>query len=210
MILSRLPAAALSFLTVLMPPGAGSAEVQVRVTQEEYSVSGKDGAAIMRQIRRKGPTHGTIGRAIAQTRYTLDYGYDSAAAHGRCHVIDPWVRLGIVFVYPRLDGAVSPELRQRWEAFLEGAKAHEKGHAELAVEMAEAVDAALRQASFPGSKGCTSLKAAVDREVRRIFGAHEARQRKFDRTEHRQGGPVERIVDSLKGEAARAYQRPGR
>src|SRR5690606_1574111 len=125
LILSRLSAAALSFLAVLPPSGDASAEVRVQVAHEEYSVSGADGAAIMRQIRRKGPTHGTIGTTIAQTRYTLDYGYESTAARGRCHVVAPWVRLAIVFVYPRLDGDVSPELRKRWKAFLEGAKAHE-------------------------------------------------------------------------------------
>src|SRR5690606_32290713 len=114
---------------MLFLPAMAVAEPQVRRTISEYAVSGKDGAAIMRQIRRKGPSHGMIGRAIAETRYVLDFGYEVQQSQGRCHIANPWVRLEITILFPRLDGDVSLDLRQRWEHFLAGARQHEEEHA---------------------------------------------------------------------------------
>jgi predicted secreted Zn-dependent protease len=197
-------------LALLFAAAPAAAEPEIRVRVEEYPVSGRNGAAVMDQIRRKGPEHGAGGRTIAQTRYTLDYGYEGRWRNGRCRPDSPWVRLELTFVYPRLEGAAPPELRSAWEVFLDGARAHEQGHADLAIEMARAAETALRSASFPSGQDCAGLRAAIDREIRRIFEAHEARQRRYDRREHRHGGPVDRIVDALQGDAIRAWQPPQR
>src|SRR5690606_32282879 len=128
---------------------------------------------IMRQIRRKGPSHGAIGRAIAETRYVLDYHYDIQAGQGRCHVVKPAVKLMITFVFPRLAGEQTPELRQSFDSFVVGARSHEQGHAQIAIEMAHAAKRALSQASYPlGRSGCKGLDDAVDREMQRIFTSY--------------------------------------
>lgn len=188
---------------ILLAMSSADAEPRITFAFEEYPVSGRTGAEIMAQIHRKGPRHGQISRAIAQTRYTLDYGYRTAQAEGWCTVAMPWVRLDIIYVYPRIPSQTEPELRAHWEIFMHGVRAHEKGHADLAVEMARAAEAALQSFRQPANAGCLKLKRGVDRMIRRIFDEYESRQARYDRIEHRQDGPVARIIARLTGKEAR-------
>lgn len=187
---------------MLLAISQADAEPRITFAFEEYQVSGRTGAEIMTQIHRKGPRHGPMSRAIAQTRYGLDYGYRTEQAEGACRVAMPWVHLDIIHVYPQIPSETGPELRARWETFMQGVRAHEKGHADLAVEMARAAEIALQSFRQPASAGCARLKRDVDRMIRRIFATFERRQALYDRIEHRQDGPVARIIARLTGKDA--------
>jgi predicted secreted Zn-dependent protease len=93
------PLRLLAFLTALFAlvwaDGVARAEPTVRVAVEEYPVLGRTGGEIMKEINRKGPRHGFLVRAIAQTRYALDYRYEAVEAAGSCRVASATVELDI-------------------------------------------------------------------------------------------------------------------
>ncbi len=78
-------------------------------------------------------------------------------------------------------------------------KRHEKAHGEMARQMARAVERSLVGFTVPNDPGCRKARAESKRRMQRIYADYEARQIKFDQREHRDGGPVERLIDRLVG-----------
>lgn len=186
---------AIVFVLCLAAPA--EAEPTVNVHVDSYSITGTTGAGIMKQINRKGPRHGFLARAIAQTQYSLDFGYEAARSADRCRVVSAWVKLDIAYVYPKLESRIPAALQRRWKRFLQGVRAHEERHGALAIEMAKATEKSIAGMSAKADERCDGLERAVKREAQRIFDRYEAEQRRYDREEHRKGGNVDRIVEAL-------------
>lgn len=170
----------------------------VRVTIEEYVVDGRTGAELMAEIRRKGPRHGIMTRAMAQTRYGLAFDLDAAPRRGQCRVLRAEVRLDITYHYPRLARPLSPAMQKRWQAFLAGVRRHEEGHGDLARRMAAEVERALLRMAEPGGReACAIIRQKAPRLAERIFERYETMQKRYDAAEHRNGGPIDQLVERL-------------
>lgn len=179
-------------------PHAALAEPVIRVSVEEYAVEGSTGAELMDAIRRKGPRHGIISRAMAQTRYSLDYDFEAVRRGDRCRIVKVEVRLDMVYFYPTLARPVSPALQRRWQIFLRDVRRHEQGHGALAKRLARDTEKALLALSAPGGDtSCERVRQKVPGVVLRVFRAYENLQVRYDETEHRKGGPVDRMVQRL-------------
>ncbi len=184
----------LAAMAAISPARAGP-KVTSRTTT--FPVSGATGEALLKELERKGPKHGFTSRAIAQTRYTMNSEADWTYSGGICSVRRPAVRLDITYIYPRVEGEISPGLRGRWQRFMGGITAHEEHHGRLAREMAGEADRALAGLRVEDGKGCGRLQAEIKRVVATIVARYEARQRQFDVVEHRSGGHVEGLVRRL-------------
>lgn len=193
----------LALLTALLAVSATSISAhtrpKVKVTTSEYVVTGKTGKELMKQINRKGPRHGFLVRAIAQTQYTLSYGYEAEQLKTHCRVSKAWVELELNYVFPKLGNRVSADLASRWRRFMGGVRAHEEIHGKLATQMAAATERSMLETTIRGSRGCSKLRRTIQRQVKRIFDKYEATQRRFDREEHRKNGNVEALVSGLSG-----------
>jgi predicted secreted Zn-dependent protease len=178
-------------------PALAAPKVTVQVSY--YDIAGKSGSELLRSMDRKGPRHGFMGRAIAQTRYKIKWSGSLGERDGKCRVAKSDVRLEISYVYPRIPDKAQGALRGRWDRFLADVVRHEQRHSKIAREMATEVDAMIR--TYKPAKG-TNCNAA-ERELRRrfdvIYAKHDKRQREFDATEHREGGHVDAMVHALVG-----------
>lgn len=195
--MSRLayPAAA---LFALMLCGAAQAAPKVSVKSTSYAVSGKTGAAILADLERKGPRHGFLTRAIAQTHYKMNAEADWKHEGGKCRVTRPLVRLDITYVYPRLSDAVAASVKQKWNRFMAGVVKHEEVHGRIATEMARAAHDALATIRVKGDgRGCERLRREMKRVVNAVVADYEKRQRRFDQVEHKDGGNIEGLVARL-------------
>lgn len=173
------------------------ARPKVSVKTKYYNVRGKSGAEVLRQINRKGPRHGFLVRAIAQTSYTLSYSYDTVKTSKGCRTKNVVVKMDIVYTYPKLRGNVSRDLNRRWSRFYRGVKVHEQVHGKLAQQMAAAAEKSLKATRASGKRGCRKIKTIASRKVDKVFKAYERKQIAFDKKEHRDGGNVERLVIAL-------------
>jgi predicted secreted Zn-dependent protease len=176
---------------------AAHAGTKTVVRTETYAVAGQNGEALMRAMNQKGPKHGFLARAMAQTRYSVQWDMDWAPTAGGCKLRRANAVLAITYRYPRISGTVAPELKQRWTRFMAGVRAHEETHGQIAQEMAAAADKAISGMATSNDPDCTKAQSEVRRRVNRIYAEYERRQRKFDATEHHYGGNVDGLVALL-------------
>src|SRR4051794_41983530 len=61
---------------------AGPPAITVSVSRESYPIRGKTGDQLLEAMDRRGPKHGLLTRAIAQTRYSVGWDITWAANGG--------------------------------------------------------------------------------------------------------------------------------
>ncbi|MGE0501422.1 MAG: DUF922 domain-containing protein [Rhizobiaceae bacterium] len=177
--------------------GGAAADVRVKVANKHYQISGKTGAALLDAMDRRGPKHGFLTRAIAQTRYSVTWEIEWAENAGTCRVRNADAVLDITYTYPKIAGAVSADLGKRWKRFFAGVRKHEETHGHIAREMVAAAERAVIGFTTRNDRTCSKSKREIKRRVDEIYAAYEARQIEFDRVEHREGGNVHGLVASL-------------
>jgi predicted secreted Zn-dependent protease len=176
--------------------GEAAAGVEVSEKTRGYEISGKTGEALLAAMDRRGPKHGFLTRAIAQTRYSVSWTIEWAETRAACRVKDIDGKLDITYTYP--DAHELPRgMQRRWARFLAGVKKHEKAHGDMARRMARTVEKTVAKLSIANDPGCRKTRARVKDRMAAIYADYEARQIKFDAREHREGGRVEGLIGAL-------------
>lgn len=184
---------------VCLAATAASADVKVKTKVVNYTISGKTGDALLDQMDRRGPKHGFLTRAIAQTGYSVDWAVDWREKAGACRVANVEATLSITYNYPKIAGSLPPDVARRWARFMTGVRKHEETHGRIARQMLTAAEKSVAGLSTRNDRGCRKTQAEVKKRVERIYAEYEARQRTFDRIEHSDGGNVEKLVLRLAG-----------
>jgi predicted secreted Zn-dependent protease len=177
--------------------GAASAEVKVTERTANYAISGKTGTALLDAMDRRGPKHGFLTRAIAQTRYAISWRIEWGETSTACRVKRLDGDLAITYTYPRISGKPSADLARKWETFHAGVKKHEEMHGRLARQMATAAEKSVGKLIVRNDRGCRKARLEAKRRMSAIYAEYEARQLRFDAKEHRQGGRVEGLIEAL-------------
>lgn len=176
---------------------AAYAGTKTIVRMETYSVAGQNGEALMRAMNLKGPKHGFLARAMAQTRYSVQWDMDWTSAGGGCKLRRADALLTITYRYPKVAGTIGSELKQRWSRFMAGVRAHEQTHGQIAREMVAAAHREITGVASSNDADCAKSKAEVRRRVNMVYADFERQQRKFDAKEHHYGGNVDGLVALL-------------
>jgi len=186
------------FLAALAFVSPCRAAPKVSVKTNTFSISGASGETILKELERKGPKHGFMSRAIAQTRYTMNSdAQEWRHDNGVCAVTKPSVRLDITYIYPKVNDTMSGAMRGRWQRFMSGVTKHEQTHGRLAREMAQAAESAILSLRVKDGASCTKLRAELKRVVNLVVADYEKRQRTFDAVEHKGGGNIEGLIRRL-------------
>lgn len=187
------------FLAVLCGGTVGAARADITVTSrtQAYNISGRTGAALLREMDKRGPKHGFLTRAIAQTGYSVAWTIEWGESAKSCHVNKIDGALAITYTFPRVSGVMSADLKRRWGRFTTGVRKHEETHGALARQMANAAEKSIARLTVPNDPGCRKARAEAKRRMAAVYADYEARQIKFDTKEHRAGGRVEGLIASL-------------
>lgn len=177
--------------------GAAEAGVKVRTVEKTYSIAGATGDQLLTEMDRKGPKHGFLTRAIAQTRYVVSWDIAWSAERGGCRVDQVEAKLDVTYTFPRVSTRMTPALRKRWDTFLSGVRKHERVHGIVARRMVEAAERSVSGVAVKRDPNCRLARAEVKRRVDAAYRKYEAQQHRFDDVEHRDGGNVARLVDRL-------------
>jgi predicted secreted Zn-dependent protease len=178
--------------------GEAVAGVKVSEKTRGYEIAGRTGAALLAAMDRRGPKHGFLTRAIAQTRYSVSWKIEWGETRTACRVKSIEGKLDITYTYPNARG-LPPPLERRWARFLAGVRKHEKAHGDIARQMARAVEKSVAKLSVDDDPGCRRARAEAKGRMTAIYADYEARQIKFDAREHREGGRVEGLIGALTG-----------
>lgn len=187
----------MSLALLVSAPAAAKPKIEVKTTY--YTVHGTSGRRLLEQLNRHGPRQGWWARSIAQTRYATSWGAEWYYSKGYCRVKNAPVTLSLTFEFPKLASGAPRDLQRRWADFIVEVKKHENHHAELAKQMAAAMEKAALATSVRGDKHCAHMEAVLKRNVGAVMDAYEARQYAFDEQEHVDGGHVDQMVARLIG-----------
>lgn len=186
---------ALTCLAVATPPAvAGSS---VKVTTQNYEISGATGAALMSAMDHKGPKHGFLTRAIAQTRYSVSWDVETAETANDCRLKRATPTLHLNYMYPRVSSRMSADLNRRWQRFMAGVRKHEEQHGAIARKMVQVAERSIGGLRIANDRGCRKVNAEMKRRVNAVYADYERRQEAFDAKEHRPNGNVEGLVGAL-------------
>lgn len=182
---------------LMLAAGSASADVQVSIKKTNYDITGKTGVALLQAMDRRGPKHGLLTRAIAQTGYTVGWEIEWDSRGDVCRVKNAAAQLAITYTFPRVVNDVSPDLKRRWTRFMQGVRKHEERHGTIARQMVDTAERAVSGLSMKNDPGCRKSQAEVKRRVDAIYADYEARQMRYDAREHAAGGNVDKLVIAL-------------
>jgi predicted secreted Zn-dependent protease len=175
-------------------PALGGVKTSVRT--ETYVIVGDTGEALLDAMDRRGPRYGLLARAMAQTRYRVDWEYDWRRSGSMCRLKSADATLSIVYRYPELARPASRELGRRWKTFIAGVRRHEKMHGRIARQMVFAAHRSISKLT-KRSDYCVSAKRKIERIIDAVYAEYEDRQTRFDDREHGVGGNVDRLLGML-------------
>lgn len=179
------------------PAPAALAGTMVLVQTRTYDITGTTGLALMEAMDRKGPKHGFMTRAIAQTGYTVDWDLDAGQDNGVCHLRRANGTLNLFYTFPRVALTTTPALQKRWTRFFAGVRAHEETHGRIARQMMRATERSIRSLKLADDPLCDKTRREARRRIKATYAAYEVKQIAFDAHEHRDGGHVEHLVTAL-------------
>ena len=173
------------------------AGVKVKVKTQDYAIAGKTGEVLLDAMDRRGPKHGLLTRAIAQTRYSVAWKMEWGETRTACRVKRADGELSITYTYPRVDGPLSADLAVKWRRFLVGVRKHEETHGMIARQMVVEAERSISRLKIRSDPGCRKSRKEVKRLIDAAYAKFEGRQAAFDQREHREGGPVEGLIAEL-------------
>lgn len=177
--------------------GPAEAGVKVVTRTQTYPIVGATGQALVKAMDRNGPRRGFMTRAIAQTSYTVDWQFKVEAAGKACRLIAADGTLNLTYTFPRVASPMTASLGARWKRFFAGVRKHEREHGRLARAMVAASSKAAHGIASDADPSCQRTRREAKRRIDAVYRAYEIRQVAFDASEHRDGGPVERLVTAL-------------
>lgn len=193
----QLALACLSAALGWFPSGPASAGIKVSTVEQAYQIRGQTGAELLAQMDRRGPRHGLLTRAVAQTRYSISWDVVWVRQGGACRVESADGVLSITHIYPQVASPAPRSLQRRWKEFMAGVREHEQKHGKIALQMARAAERSAKSVAFARDPYCRRSRAEVNRRIGAVYAAYEQQQADFDDIEHRENGPVERLISRL-------------
>ncbi|PBC02594.1 DUF922 domain-containing protein [Mesorhizobium sp. WSM3860] len=189
-------------LTCLVALGAlcapqASAGTRVLVQTRTYDIAGNSGGALIKAMASKGPKHGFMTRAIAQTAYTVDWELGVVQDNRSCRIRQANGTLNLFFTFPRLASPATPALKKRWNRFSAGVRSHEGTHGRIAREMMRFTERSITGLAVANDPYCYKARTEARRRIQAAYAEYETRQNAFDAREHRDGGHVEHLVAAL-------------
>jgi predicted secreted Zn-dependent protease len=183
-------------------PLASPALAKARITEKTqyYEISGKTGFELLLDMNRRGPRHGFLTKAIAQTRYETRP--DGRFVHEKGCLPDQG-RRGHDEDHLRLPQAAG-DARQGSRPALEALSGRQRPATSRPMaaspkDFAAELDSYVRGFAVKDGASCWKALSRFERELAALYAGNKKKQAAFDLKEHRDGGPVDKSIRVLVG-----------
>lgn len=183
--------------TVVCGTGNLASAASISVETKTYAIAGNTGMTLLQSMNKRGPKHGFLSRAIAQTQYQIKWDVKTQARNGTCFLTRATPRMDMTYTYPQPSEKLPPDLRRRWNTFMAGVRKHEQQHGRYAIQMVNVAERSIRGVKTPNDPNCRKTGAYIKKRVAEIYEEYEAKQIVFDHREHRDHGNIHRMVTKL-------------
>ncbi|HEX5600830.1 MAG TPA: DUF922 domain-containing Zn-dependent protease [Hyphomicrobiaceae bacterium] len=138
-------------------------------TIKYYDVRGSTIEELRREVYSRGPYDSTGQRFAGWAEWRIRWWFDREQVPQGCKISRAVTETDIEYTLPRWVDAdnAQPELRERWNRFLEALTLHEQGHGELARALAAEIEFAIR--NLPPEPTCEELDRKVNELANRMI-----------------------------------------
>src|SRR5690606_22966323 len=138
-------------------------------TIKYYDVRGSTIEELRREVYSRGPYDSTGQRFAGWAEWRIRWWFDREQVPQGCKISRAVTETDIEYTLPRWVDAdnAQPELRKRWNRFLEALTLHEQGHGELARALAAEIEFAIR--NLPPEPTCEELDRKVNELANRMI-----------------------------------------
>lgn len=188
-------AAAASLFVV---PAVAQEPWQATEEWKTYPISGNSGVELYASIGEWGPKIGQEVRTIALTKFKLTWTRKyEPQPDGSCTLTTARPRLIITYMLPKPSSPLAPDLKRKWDTFIEGVRRHEAVHGVMIKDMVKEIERVSLGLSAPADQGCTKVRAALQAKLGEISRAQRQKSSDFDRVEMSDGGNVHQLILAL-------------
>lgn len=171
-------------LALCLAAQSGGAEPVISKTYSYFSIGGRTGEELERELSRRGPMLAETGtRHAGATRIRIAGSVKYENTGRKCRVIDSMVTLETRLMLPRWSNRkrADPHTALIWDTLSSDIKRHEERHAEIARQYARELEKSIE--SLRPESTCAKMEARVAAVTQSIIKRHGADQDRFDRTE---------------------------
>ncbi len=163
-----------------------------------YPISGVSGVELYASIGEKGPKIGQQVRTIALTNFKLTWTRKyEPQPDGSCTLTTARPRLIITYMLPKASSPLPPDLKRKWDTFIDGVRRHEAVHGVMIKDMVKEIERVSLGLSVPADPSCTKVRAALQAKLGEISRAQRQKSSDFDRVEMSDGGNVHQLILAL-------------
>lgn len=169
------------------------------VEQEKaYAIKGTTGIELYASIGERGPKIGSQVRTIAYTHFKLTWRRKYVPQpDGSCTLTTAVPKLIITYTLPRPVSALSPDIKARWDRFIDGVRRHERVHGVIIVDMVKEIERVSLGLTAAADPHCTKVRQKLQAKLGGISKAQRKRSADFDRVEMSEGGNVHQLILNL-------------
>eukprot|EP00913_Durusdinium_trenchii_P008209 g7706.t1 len=164
-----------------------------------YTVSGATGIALYSAIGEKGPLVAGGTRTIAHTDFKLLWSRKyEPQPDGSCMLVSARPSLTLIYTLPGSGTSLPPQLKQKWQVFVDGVRRHERVHGDMIVEMVKEIEALSVGFSVADDRKCEKIRKELTVRLGEISRRNRERHRAYDKVEMNDGGNVHQLILNLK------------
>ncbi len=146
-----------------------------------YKIGGTTAQELRGQMDKFDTSHKFRGHHDAYTQWDANWSYPYSEIDSSCTTGPVKVGVTITFTFPKwnIPEHASPELVDRWNAYLDALQTHEGGHTEIAIDAGREIFRALT--ALPAYPSCRELEQAADDTGQRILEQFRQQEIEYDR-----------------------------
>jgi predicted secreted Zn-dependent protease len=171
---------------------------------QTYSITGDSGVDLYASIGERGPKIGKEVRAIAHTNFKLTWTRDyRPQPDGACTLVSARPKLIITYTLPKPASVLAPDLKKKWDVFIEGVRKHELVHGVIITDMVKEIERVSVGLSVADDPKCAKIRTELTAKLGEISKAQQKRSSDYDRMEMGEGGNVHQLILQLVNGPAR-------
>lgn len=162
---------------------------------QTYPVTGDSAVDLYASIGERGPKIGKEVRAIAHTNFKLTWTRDyRPQPDGACTLVSARPKLIITYTLPRPASTLAPDLKRKWDVFVEGIRKHELVHGVIITDMVKEIERVSVGLSVANDPKCAKIRTELTAKLDEISKAQQKRSNDYDRMEMSEGGNVHQLI----------------
>ena len=160
--------------------GSALAGPSVSIKHSSYPVSGRTSGELRAQMKKNGPGAESRIWGDARTKWEVKWRYGLAQVPGGCRIHTVTTSAHITFLLPRWTNAAdgSPELRERWQNFVQALQKHENGHRDHGIHAAQEIESVL--AGLRPMQSCGEVERAANTTANGIMEKYRKQDLYYD------------------------------